>query len=88
MKSRESIHDEQIAPLMREVIRICKAHDIRCFASFRIDDGAEHEDDQRYCTTNIPSTLGSVLLDRVCDEVYTRRQPLMAFTITSAEAKP
>jgi hypothetical protein len=36
--NREKIYDEQIAPLMTEIIKIAKQHDIPMVASFQLDD--------------------------------------------------
>ncbi len=48
----ESIYDEQIAPLMTKIIKICKKHDLPFVASFCFrfdeDDGAD------LCTSCVP----------------------------------
>lgn len=36
--SKETIHDEQIAPLIDEILKICKAHKIAMVADFGLDD--------------------------------------------------
>lgn len=35
--SKETIHDEQVAPLMDEILKICKAHKIAMVADFGLD---------------------------------------------------
>lgn len=47
----EAVYDREIAPLMDQIIAICKANRIPVFASFQFgtsDDGAD------FCTTRIP----------------------------------
>lgn len=47
----ESVYDEQIAPLMTQIIAVCKEHHLPMFATFLYrSDG----DDCEYCTTNLP----------------------------------
>ena len=48
---RERAYDEHVFPLMREVIRLCKEHDVGVFATFAIGD---EEDPALCCTTNVP----------------------------------
>ena len=38
MKDKESVYDEKIFPLMKEIIDICKANDIPFFATFQYKD--------------------------------------------------
>lgn len=46
----EAVYDEQLAPLMRQVIAVCKAHKIPMFATFVYKpDG--------FCTTSLPVDL-------------------------------
>lgn len=49
---KESIYDEQISPLMKEIIRICKEHKIAMLAEFALgyQDGC---DSQLKCTTTL-----------------------------------
>jgi hypothetical protein len=48
----ESVYDEQIAPLMTQIIAICREHRIPMLASFHI--GAEDDGIDFMCTTAIP----------------------------------
>lgn len=50
--SKESVYDEQIAPLMSKIISICKEHEIATFAHFRLDD--VEPDDKILCSTALP----------------------------------
>ena len=50
---KEAIYDEQIAPLMRQIIAICKQGGINAFAEFSL--GYDKEADQTlFCTTALP----------------------------------
>ena len=60
MTDREKIYDERISPLMKEVIALCKEHDIPLLCNFGL--GHDESDDYgRYkrCTTFIPGSDGS-----------------------------
>ena len=54
MNDREPIYDEQVAPLMTEIIRICLENDIPMVACFQLSDGDRDEDEEMgpmFCTT-------------------------------------
>ena len=38
MENKEKVYDEQIAPLMSQIIQICKDNDIPMFADFQYSD--------------------------------------------------
>lgn len=46
MPDKEQVYDEQIAPLMTQIIEICRAHKIKMHASFELDG-------DMMCTTNL-----------------------------------
>jgi hypothetical protein len=48
---RERVYDEEIYPLMAQIIAICKRSDIPLVANFRLDDDLA-------TTTAIPATTG------------------------------
>lgn len=50
--SREVIYDEQIAPLMRQIIALCKEHDIPMVSSFQYNDDRP-DGEAALCTTVI-----------------------------------
>lgn len=51
---REVIYDEKIAPLMEEIIAVCKANDIPVLASFQLDDVRTPDTNDAFkCTTRI-----------------------------------
>jgi len=54
---KEQIYDEQIAPLMEQIIAICKANGIAMVSSFSIPTEA---DDGLQCTTYMPDESGDL----------------------------
>ena len=53
MADYESIYDEKIAPLMTQMIDICKENGISMFADFKLKDETD-EEESYYCTTCLP----------------------------------
>jgi len=53
--SKEAVYDEQINPLMAQIIAICKEHDIPLVADFQLDDDRDACDpgDTFHCTTYV-----------------------------------
>lgn len=51
--TREEIYDAEISPLMKQIIAVCKEHDIPLVADFQLDDDRESEDAGFHCTTFI-----------------------------------
>jgi hypothetical protein len=49
---KEAIYDEKIAPLMGQIIAICKEHDMPMVAQFQYAD--TEENGPAYCTTSLP----------------------------------
>lgn len=53
---KESVYDEQIAPLMKQIIEICKKEELYFVSQFYLKqerEDAEHENQAMYCTTAI-----------------------------------
>jgi hypothetical protein len=74
-----AVYDEQIAPLLTQIIAICKEHKIPMAATFEYAPGD-------YCTTVIPQTGMSELMRDVNRSVLrtlTQQQP---FQITTTKA--
>jgi len=85
VKDNEDVYDEKIAPLMKQVIAICKEAGIPMFASFLYaPDG--------FCTTNIPGPKGdeaSGKLHRCCELVYQpAHSSTLSITTIGADGKP
>ncbi len=73
----ESVYDEQIAPLMTQIIDICKRHSLPMAATF------EYASDD-FCTTTIPcDDRASDHMLRVCAAMQPRRPHVLAITETS-----
>lgn len=54
---KEKVYDEHIAPLMSQIIDLCKQNDIAAFAHFRLDN--KDDEDQVLCTTALPVSNNS-----------------------------
>ncbi|GIN88664.1 hypothetical protein J6TS2_50500 [Heyndrickxia sporothermodurans] len=57
MYDKEAVYDTQVAPLMAEIIKICKAEGIPFNAQFYLQqerEDAEFENQATYCSTVIP----------------------------------
>lgn len=54
--NQEEIYDQQIAPLMSQIIEICKQNEINCHATFYLlQENDESEEPTRvWCTTHLP----------------------------------
>ena len=68
----EDIYDEQIAPLMAQIIAICKEHQMPMIASFAYR--CEGDDDYDLCTTCLPGADDNAPLSYIdaIDAIYTR----------------
>jgi hypothetical protein len=56
--SKEEIYDSKIAPLMEQIIQVCKDSGIGAFATFAIPSD---DDPSLACTTSIPDGSGSLV---------------------------
>lgn len=48
---KEAIYDEQISPLMRQILEICKTHKIAMLSEFCLGYDDENPDNQLCCTS-------------------------------------
>lgn len=79
--NKETVYDEQIAPLMAAIITIAKEHGIGMAATFQLDD--VEEGDPLYCSTTIPGDdPGNHLNDCIDTIVAQVHTPMVAITIT------
>ena len=53
-KPKEYAYDALIAPLMNEIISVCKAHNINMAATFVLDPNPDEDDRPLCCTTVLP----------------------------------
>lgn len=84
---KEKIYDEQISPLMTQIIKICKDNNIAMFSTYRLGFDEEIGEDL-LCTTSIPS--GEEEDKKVLDKLWNVARKnwdvvpnFMAFTITT-----
>ncbi len=80
----EQIYDEQISPLMTQIIEICRANGISMIASFAI---ASETDSDLRCTTHLLDGNGGVPFQRAYDALIHRRVPPLMITTKDAEGK-
>lgn len=59
--SQEDIYDEQISPLMKQIVKICKKNDISMVADFRLDGKCS-------CFTRLP--FDKSILMKMYDAVH------------------
>lgn len=86
----ESVYDEQINPLMAQIIAICKEHNIPFVASFAY---AQQDEDEEDGGTDLCTSYSNGFDGRTADtltralRVIEGRDRIAAFTITT-ETKP
>lgn len=95
--NKEEIYDEQISPLMQQVISICKEHGIGLFLTACIPTV---EDPHLMCSTCLPSNAadlskpstdepGDEIIEQLRLTVYSQREskssPVMHFTAVHAD---
>lgn len=83
---KEAVYDEQIAPLMDQIIALCKEHKINMVADFSLGYDPK-ADETLFCTTAMPSVdpddeRGVEQMMRAYEAIKPQ-QRLFAFTITS-----
>ena len=80
--TKESVYDEQIDPLMKRIIAICKEHEIPLVAVFQFQDTVQGG--PGYCTTMLPCPRESLAMRDLNQYVASRRVPVaLAETITT-----
>lgn len=85
--NKEQRYDAEIAPLMKQIIAICKAHGIAMCADFHIPTP---DDDALFCTTSIPDENGEQPpeIRRAVECMYRRGgPPPMRITTRDASGK-
>lgn len=76
IKDNEKVYDEQIAPLMTQIIKICKENEIPVFATFAYAPDPEDLEMNMHCTTSIPFGVKEI---EECRKVVYKPSPLFAF---------
>ena len=82
----EAVYDEQIMPLMRIILDVCKRHRIPMIASFQYCDSS-HPDGAGFCMSRVPfdgeaESFAAALKALKTDPHF------MAFVVTHAQEKP
>lgn len=92
-KNLETIYDEEVAPLMKQIIKVCKENDIPLIASFQLTEGPYYEDDEDSgplsCTTSLLpewSAKKFKLAHKVLRDGWEAFSPLQAYTITTRKS--
>lgn len=89
MKNKEAIYDNEISPLMTQIIKICIDNKIAMMANFYIPSP---EDENIQCCTNLPDETGKIP-ERHAKAVSllragrTSEKPLMITTINADGSK-
>ena len=88
MYDKEQIYDEKIAPLMKEVIKVCKEEGINVLAQFYLREETDEEEDL-HCTTYIPGDKEHESLNDALKIVRGKGyfQPHMTFAMTVTSEK-
>ena len=93
MYDKEKIYDEQISPLMTQIIKICKDNNIAYTGSFCLkeDKANTEEEGDLMCSTHLPSPeYESNTLTKLFNVLYNRHDTVPsyhAFAMTIKEAK-
>lgn len=90
MGKKERAYDKSIAPLVTEIIKLCKRHKINAAMQFALDPNPEDEDQPLYCTTVLPvdrrDEEGFAQVNRL-RAVMQPKPDFMAFTITTGPSR-
>lgn len=78
--TKEEIHDEQIAPLMTQIIDVCEKHGISMLADF-------HLDDDRHCTSAIVPANGPEAMRRAVAILSEPESPMLFLTTTGPDGR-
>lgn len=81
----EVVYDAEIAPLMSQIIAICKAHRIPMLATFQYSNRQTEEGNAHFCTTRIPFEGEHRALAKATVAIrHGDNDGIFAFAITSA----
>jgi len=69
--TKENVYDEQISPLVRQIIDICREHEIALLLSAQLEDEDERE---LFCTTILAGT-DEVSCEKFVQALNVIRQP-------------
>ena len=80
----EKVYDEEISPLMKQIIQICKNNNIPMVASFVFEN--DEDKGEGHCTTsinNIETRISNSITEAV-KIIYARNPQSLAIAITKA----
>jgi hypothetical protein len=75
-RDNEAVYDEQISPLMTQIIEICKANNIPMVASFQFAGDA-------FCTSSVLPDGSSAVLFNARTSLYPPKDSYFTMTISS-----
>ena len=84
--SKEQIYDEQINPLMAQIIKICDENNIPFVFSAQLTTDEEDEDGAMLCTScNLPDDAHQCLREAT-SIIYQRRTGTLSMIVTKSQA--
>lgn len=84
---RERIYDEQISPLMTQIIAICKEHDIPLVATFQLDDERGEKAEGFCCSTALVPEDACRSVKEAYAGAYPKRASPMMISTYDADGK-
>ncbi len=91
---KEAVYDNQIAPLMAQIIALCKEHKINMIADFCLGPEADADADgfgqDVFCTTSLPVDASDEAGVKRVNDVYRVLRPrsvFAAFTVITGGTK-
>jgi hypothetical protein len=86
MATKEQIYDEQINPLMAQIIKICDEHNISFVFSAQLTTDEEDEDGAMLCTScKLPDDAHQCLKE-AASIIYHKRPRTLSMIITKQQA--
>lgn len=76
----EKAYDEHIAPLMSQIIALCKEHHINMCASFQLDHN-EEQGCAMHCTTLLQGKDADSRIRNMGNAAYPSRSSVLAMTV-------
>ena len=83
--AKEAIYDEQISPLMEQILTICKDNKIAMLADFALGKDPEADDAELKCTSGLLADEHEPTPEMIkaWSMIQPRQASFMAFTITT-----
>jgi hypothetical protein len=84
---KEAIYDAEVAPLMAQIIEICKREDIPLVASFKYAHNIDGAGEDGLCTTVVPGANQPEEFKRAAMAIYSPRDALLLLTTRDSEGR-